>query len=215
MFPNNLLTGTSGTITGSSIAAGDVPTGCRLTEVNATNNTGLTITPSIDTNPNGYAEMVLAVSGSTTSTSTQGQGVVFSLQEPTNPQLSTTAGQRIRMVARIEIDAGAQNVYGVECRMTARGTDIDSGTTGTYVDQCAGMAADRYFGGSNFFSFDDGNAVVFDVITPEIILPDNWNDGGATGQRIIPSVAVYVHGASSTVAVTARISQVGVQVVTE
>lgn len=211
--PNNLLTGTSGTITGSSIAAGDVPTGCRLAEVNATNNTGLTITPSIDINPDGYAEMVLAVSGSSASTSSNGQGVVFSLQEPVNPHLSTTAGQRIRMVARIEVDAGAQNVYAVESRLLIRGTAIKSGNAGTFVDQSSGMAATRFFGGSEYFSFDDGESVSFDVITPEIVLPDNWNDGGASGQRIMPTVTVYVHGDNSTVSATARISQVGVQVV--
>ena len=123
--------------------------------------------------------------------------------------------RRIRLVARIEVDAGAQNVYAVESGLIIRGTAIKSGNAGTYVDQCAGMASTRNFGGSQFFSFDDGEAVSFDVITPEIILPDNWNDGGASGQRIIPTVAVYVHGDNSTVSVTARISQVGVQVVTD
>lgn len=213
--PNNLLTGTSGTITGASIAAGSVPTGCRLTEVNATNNVGLTITPSIGTNADGYAEMVLAVSGSSASTSSVGQGVVFSLQEPVNPQLSTTAGQKIRMVSRINIDAGAQNVYAVETSMIVRGTSIKSGNSGTYVDQCQGMASFRNFGGSQYFSFDDGEAVSFDVITPEIILPDNWNDAGASGQRIIPYVNIYVHGANSSVSMTARISQVGIKVVND
>lgn len=211
--PSNLLTGTSGTITGPTIAAGDVPDGCRLTEVNATNNIGLTITPSIDTNPDGYSEMVLAVSGSSASTSSAGQGVVFSLQEPTNPHLSTTAGQRIRMVSRVEIDAGAQNIYAVESRLLIRGTAIKSGNAGSFVDQSSGMAATRFFGGSQYFSFSDGEALSFDVITPEIILPDNWNDAGASGQRIMPTVTVYVHGDNEPVSVVARISQVGVLVV--
>lgn len=210
--PNNLLSGTSGTITGSSISAGDVPTGCRLTEVNATNNAGLTITPSISTNSEGYPEMVLSVSGSSSSTNSAGQGVVFSLQEPTNPQNVTNAGDRVRMVAKIEIDAGSQNIYGVESRLIARGTDIDSGTSGTFVDQCSGMAATRYFGGDQYFSFNDSQPVSLEVITPEIILPDNWNDAGASGQRLIPTVTVYVHGDNEPVAITARISQVGVMV---
>lgn len=114
LVTNPLLTGTSGTVTGAAgTVVGTVPTGWALVN---TSTGGLTINLSQGTDSEGFAEFVMAITG----TPTTANAAVYLLQSMTAANLN--ANDNVSLGARVAIDAGNSGVRGVTSEVRLTGT---------------------------------------------------------------------------------------------
>jgi hypothetical protein len=187
---NFMMTGTTGTKSGTTIYTGNVPTSWDITS----SFTGLTCACSQSTDSDGFAQLVMHISGTIPGAS----NAVLTLRQITGAVANVSAGDKLRTMGRFMVDAGAVGLRGLGVQAFATGNN-------GVVQNYSALA----FNGSSSSMTYDGPAIDLAIASPIITAPADWGTMTARGIRTQASLNLLNGGAL--IDLTARVSRFGMK----
>lgn len=198
-----MMTGATGTIqaTPAAVITGDVATGWILSAERVQD--GLSIAAGKGTDPDGYDEQIITLSGAASVSAACGARFANAMTAAVS---ALSPGGVIRLHGRLRIDAGHTGLLGVRMGGFIQGTGLDTPADAFKLRHFAAFAGLWNASGTNVM---DGSAVDLEIMSQDLVIPANW--AAATGRQGFAQVNILCMGGNLPVSATVRLSRLGVR----
>ncbi|MBO4170711.1 SGNH/GDSL hydrolase family protein [Cereibacter azotoformans] len=198
-----MMTGATGTIqaTPAAVITGDVATGWILSAERVQD--GLSITAGKGTDPDGYDEQIITLSGFASVSAACGARFANAMTAAVS---ALSPGGVIRLHGRLRIDAGHTGLLGVRMGGFIQGTGLDAPADAFKLRYFGAFAGLWNASGTNVM---DGSAADLEIMSQDLVIPANW--AAATGRQGFAQVNILCMGGNLPVSATVRLSRLGVR----